>query len=210
MKNQFIFIVALAAFFCSCDTPQTIEDSEYSFFIFSYNDEADKEWIITTNMPTSDTARIRVVNGVYNFPKRYRDEPYYFGMRQPTTDYEKHIFDICELATEEKLLALHNGYYTYFPYTNIVHSSACAVRDGKWTDICSVNALDLPIRGYATTQDLYKDIRFFGIRSLEKITHKSRKEMTMDDIEKAINKVIDDGKLDKYSTKVYNFWTSYN
>lgn len=34
--------------------------------------------------------------------------------------------------------------------------------------------------------------------------------MTIDDIEQAVNKVIDDGKLDKYSTKVYNFWESYN
>ena len=31
--------------------------------------------------------------------------------------------------------------------------------------------------------------------------------MTIDDIEQ---EVIDDGKLDKYSTKVYNFWESYN
>ncbi|MBP5304070.1 MAG: hypothetical protein J6Z00_04210 [Clostridia bacterium] len=43
---------------------------------------------------------------------------------------------------------------------------------------------------------------------MEKITHKSRKEMTMDDIEKAINKVIDDGELEKYSKKVTDITAS--
>ena len=43
---------------------------------------------------------------------------------------------------------------------------------------------------------------------MEKITHKSRKEMTVDDIEQAVNKVIDDGELEKYSKKVTDITAS--
>ena len=55
---------------------------------------------------------------------------------------------------------------------------------------------------------LYSEIRLFEIQSLEKITSKSRKEMTIDDIEKSINKIIDEGKLDKYSRIYHNMWRS--
>ena len=48
----------------------------------------------------------------------------------------------------------------------------------------------------------FKEIRVFEIRSMERLTKKTRTEMTIDDIEQAVNKVIDEGKLDKYSIKV--------
>ena len=41
------------------------------------------------------------------------------------------------------------------------------------------------------------------------MTGKGRKEMSIEDIETAINKAIDAGKLDKYSTKVSGMWPSY-
>ncbi len=187
MKTKLLCILSLAAVLCSCDTKQTLEDIRYSFFIFKYKDEASKDVIVTNPGVTS---------GIYNYPKRYRNEPY-FGKERWFENPEKYHYDICELATEEKLLALHDGYYTLFPYTNMYHDGDDVIRDGKWTDICDINPVELPELGQAYT--LYSEFRLFEIRSLEKITGKSRKEMTIDDIEKAINKVIDEGKLDKYS-----------
>lgn len=64
----------------------------------------------------------------------------------------------------------------------------------------------LPIVG--SVNSIYKEIWHFDIYSIEKLTGKSRKEMTIDDIENAINIVIDQKKLEKYSTRVYNMWMS--
>ena len=199
MKTKLLCILSLAVTLCSCDTKQTLEDIRYSFFIFIYKDETSKDLIVTT------LASPETPSGVYNFPKRYRNEPY-FGRERWSENPEKYRYDICELATEDKLLALSGGYYTLFPYTNIHHTEQDVLRDGKWADICSVNPLELPV--ISSAYSLYSDIRYFEIRSLEKITGKSRKEMTIDDIETAINKVIDEDKLDKYSRKVSNMWFS--
>ena len=200
MKNRLLFLIAFAAILCSCDTPALLEAKQYAFFIFRFADEADKEWIITC--PVSESLpNPQITNGIHNFPKRHHNKPYFADKGNFDS------FDICELATEEKLLAMHDGYYTYFPYTCIVDGDMCVVRDGKWETLCDVNPLDLHERGSAN--GIYADIRSFDIRSLEKITHKSRTEMTIEDIEQAINKVIDEKKLDKYSIKCYNMWKSY-
>lgn len=198
MKPKLFSIAVLVAVLTSCDTPALLESKDYSFFIFRYTDEANKEWIITTTIAGSA--------GVLNSPKRYRNEPY-FGRSRRAQNPEKYKFDICELATEEKLLYLHDGYRAYFPYTSIHFSDNDVYRDGKWKDICKRNPLDLPVKGSAN--GLYKEVRHFDIYALEKMTGKGRKEMSIEDIETAINKAIDAGKLDKYSTKVSGMWPSY-
>ena len=207
MKTRLLFLCVVAMLFCSCDTIQLLEDNRYSFFIFRYADSANKELIITSQAgrqaAQTDSFGLGVINGIYNYPKRYRNEPYY-GCERWTKKPEKYSFDICELATEEKVLALHDGYFTYFPYTNINTANEDVVRDGKWENLCDGSPLELPVAGNAGS--LYREIRHFEIRPLEKITGKSRKEMTIEDIEEAINKLIDEGQLDKYSTKVSDIW----
>ena len=208
MKNNFLIIIAIAAVLCSCCSKNYLEDKEYQFHIFRYADDSYKELIITDGCQNKEDGHCKIINGICNFPKRYRNEPYY-GIRQRiSANPEKYTFDICELATEEKLLALHGNYYTYFPYTRIFpdYESPIVVRDGKWSQICDVNPFDLPILGEC--RSIYSDIRSFEIGSLEKITGKSRKEMTIDDIEQAVNKVIDDGELEKYSKKVTDITAS--
>lgn len=196
MKYRLFLLLSFTALLSACDTPQVLEDTQYSFFIFRYTNELNKEWIITNP---------NLVNGVYNYPKRYRNEPY-FGAERWSQNPEKYTYNICELATAEKLLYLHGNYHAYFPYTNINAYELDEVRIGKWEDICDINPLNLPIKGSAN--GLYKEIWHFDIRSLEKITGKSRKEMTIEDMEDAINEVIDKNELGKYSTKVYNMWQS--
>ena len=207
MRNKLFIIIAFyTIFLCGCDSKDKLEGVHYFFFIFRFCNDADKELIITTPAEDySDSAGFGIINGIYNFPKRYRNEPYY-NREQWLQDPEKYIYDICELATEEKLLALHDNYYTYFPYTCIQEQELCVIRQGKWDSICSVNPLELPILGQANS--IYSEVRLFEIKALEKLTRKKRKEMTIDDIEKAVNKVIDEGKLDKYSTKTSTIWRS--
>ena len=164
--------------------------------------------IITAPAPFADPGSpATFASGIINFPKRYRDEPYFFyGSERWEQNPEKYTFDICELATEEKLLALHDHYYTYFPYTGLRQCDKDVVRDGKWSDLCSTDPLTLPV--VTSANSLYSEIRMFEIRTLEKLTKKKRDKMTIDDIEKAVNKVIDEGKLDKYSVKVETFWAA--
>lgn len=205
MKTRFFILICFAIFFCSCDTPETIDSQRYKFCIFRLKNEMYKELIITGNANVSE-GYFRTINGINNFPKRYKEEPY-FGSARWSQAPEKYTFDICELATEEKLLALHDGYYIYFPYTGLSgDGSSIVVRDGKWDTICSCNPLELSALGESNS--IYSEIRLFEIKPLEKITKKSRKEMTIEDIEKAINKVIDDGKLDQYTITTTTIWDS--
>ena len=207
MKAKLFLLTTIVTILCGCDTPQTLENTKYAFFIFRYVDESYKELIITDGSKNHSDGYFKIINGIANYPKRYRNEPYYSADKW-SLNPEKYTFDICELATEEKLLSFHSRYYTYFPYTNIFpfYSSPVVIRDGKWENICDVNPFELPILGDANS--IYSEIRFFEISSLEKITGKKRNEMTIDDIEKAVNNVIDDGKLDKYSKTYNNMWAS--
>ena len=200
-KLYFLFVIAFAAILCSCDTQETLEATKYSFCIFQYADDSYKELIITDGCQNKEDGFCKIINGILNFPKRYRNEPYYGVRDRISENPEKYTFDICELATEEKLLALHGNYFTYFPYTRLDpgNESPVVVRDGKWSRICDINPFELPV--LKDSKSIYADIRSFDIRKLEKLTGKSRKVMTIEDIEMAINKVIDDGKLDKYSSK---------
>ena len=200
MKNGIAFLLGIVTMLCSCDTRKTLDEQRYSFCIFQYVNEADSNLIITGNSELPFSNGMGVINGIYNYPKRYRNEPY-FGSGRWARNPEKYTFDICELETEEKLLPLHGNYYTYFPYTTLSgEGSMVVVRNGSWEQVCDTNPLDLPIIGDANS--LYKEIRVFEIRSMERLTKKTRTEMTIDDIEQAVNKVIDEGKLDKYSIKV--------
>ena len=203
MKIRFLFLAALAAFFSACDTPALLESKHNSIYIFKYCDENSKDFIITT-LDSLSSKEYYYTNGVVNCPKLKKEEPYFKFMDNEgmTADQyrQKYSFDICELATEEKVIALHGNYYIYYPYVNIaLNSDANVIRDGKWKDICNGNPLDLSIR--CEGKAIYSEIRTIEGFSLDKITHKKRSEMTIDDIVNGLNKIIDEGKLDKYSIK---------
>ncbi len=205
MKKLFLYAgLLMAVCLAGCDTPEQLEGLKYSFSIFRYTDESYKENIITMTQE-SGVPEIQRTNGIYNFPKRKKDAPYFRDPAQ--TDLSEFYFDICELATEEKVLPLHDGYYTYFPYTALsCNSGEPVMRDCKWEDICSVDVSALP--EICPAENIYAEIRSFPIQTLEKKTGKSRKEMTIEDIEKAINEIIDNGEIDKYGEKVPNISAS--
>ncbi len=188
--KKILFFIVIAALFCGCDTPEQLKSVRQSFVIFRYVDEEYKDYIITVDNSGDNS---HIMNGIYNFPKLKRDEPYFGGGE---------TYDICELATEEKVIALHDHYYAYYPYPNIHGIGHKSVRNGKWKDICDTNPLELPILCHEG--EIYSEGRCFEGFSLDKITKKKREELTIDDIVNAINKVIDEGKLDKYSVK-FNF-----
>ena len=203
-KILFTFFLALAAFFCACDTPALLESKANHIYIFRYVDESSKDLIITARDSLSSAA-YNMTNGIVCYPKLKRDEPYFKFMNWEGMSKDeymaKYSFDICELATEEKVIALHGHYYIYYPYVNIgsLEKNSKVIRDGKWTDICDGNPLDLPI--LCEERAIYSEIRTLEGFDLDKITKKKRNEMTIDDIVNALNKVIDEGKLDKYSLK---------
>lgn len=206
MKTKFFIILAFVALFCACDSRRLLESIDNSFIIFRYEDESYKDFIITIDDSLA-TPEYGYINGILNYPKLNRSEPYFNKAIKEMSrkEYrEKYSFDICELATEEKVIALHDHYYAYYPYPFRVDApEETSLRNGKWENICNVNPLELPV--LMDGKSIYSESRIFDGLTLDKITKKKRHEMTIDDIVNAINKVIDEGKLDKYSVKYNNY-----
>ena len=197
MKTKLLLFLALVSIsFVSCDSTRKLESVRDTFIIFRYVDESYKDLIITVDDGTLEDGYI---NGIRTYPKFRKEEPFYRPQAQNKEEYlEKYSFDICELATEPKVIALHDHYYLYYPYVGIRgNGEHVSVRDGKWEDICNVNPLELPI--LCDAESIYSEWRGFEGLVLDKLTKKKRDKMTIDDIVNAINKVIDEGKLDKYS-----------
>ena len=188
MKTKLLLLITIIALFGSCnDSIYGLRNKQYCFYIFRYADTEmmqgvdNKDVIITTG----DN---KIITGY----KRHRNEPY-FG--------RKFSFNLCELATEEKLLALHDGWFAYFPYTALQFDGCTALaRAGKWEDVCNVDYAELPILGGAN--GLYAEVRRFDADQLELITLKNRNKMTIEDIEKAINTLIDQNRVRNHCQQV--------
>ena len=193
MKNKNYFLICVCMVLCcACDTPQLLDSKANSVHIFKYVNEGYKNHLLTYNDTLRGDSSI-----LPTCPKLDRNEPYfsYYYTANAAKSY-----DICELATAEKVIALHGNYYMYYPYINLgLRGDRLVVRDGLWSDICNTDPFKLPI--VCDEANIYSETRIFEGRSLDKITHKKRTEMTIDDIVNAINRVIDEGTLDKYSSK---------
>lgn len=204
MKTKSILLVLMAAIFCACDTPQLLESKANTIYIFRYKNEDYKNLIITYDPAEEDCPY-----SIPDYPKLKKDEPYFDFYYKPRDGVsgdnwnEKYSYDICELATESKLISLHGDYYIYFPYVRIgtwVVEWEKVARDGNWEQVCEVNPEELPV--LCREWDIYSEVRAFDGYALDKITKKKRREMTIDDIVRGLNKVIDEGKLDKYSIEM--------
>ena len=197
MKTKSFLLFILAALFCACDTIDTLNSKHDTILIFRYINEDYKELILTCDSIRSNDKDPKTA--IQNSPKLKRNEPF-FKLHYSSFDQYEYSFDICELATEEKLIALHGEYYMFFPYVTLgayPQSGMRFVRDGKWEQICECNPWSLPV--LCDEWSLYSEIRAIEGHALDKITKKKRKEMTIDDIVNGINRIIDEEKLDKYS-----------
>ena len=184
MKNNKIFLILLCLLFSAgCDPIDPEGDGwrvsrRYTVHFVKFADESYKDYVISKSpIPT--------------YPKRNDDGPYFIS------DVEKakkeQSYDICELASNPVLIELHNGYYMYYPYTKLGCSTA--VRNVKWSEVCNV---DLDTVGILSDQ-AYAEVWHVLLPELKKRTLKSHEKMTIADIEKAINKIIDTNKIEKYA-----------
>lgn len=196
MKYKLLILVSVIAALCACDTKRLLDSKADTVTIFRYVDETYKDLVITVD----------TVQGIQTYPKYKRDEPFFYAHYHTmnSEEYREYTFDICELATEPKVIALHDHYYMYYPYMRIsrfyYNPQQSFVRDMRWGNICDSNPLEAPI--LCEEEAIYSECRRFEGLKLDKITKKKRQEMTIDDIVNAINRVIDEGKLDKYSQKM--------
>ena len=193
--KKFLFLALMACALIACDTKQLLESKADTVIIFRYVDETYKEFVITVD----------TVEGIYTYPKYKRDNPFFYTHYHTLSseEYREYSFDICELATEPKVIALHDHYYMYYPYMRISHfyyPGESFVRDMRWENICDSDPLEAPV--LCEEEAIYSEYRRIEGLKMDKITKKKRQEVTIDDIVNAINRVIDEGKLDKYSQKI--------
>ncbi|MBQ9339027.1 MAG: hypothetical protein IJS13_01695 [Paludibacteraceae bacterium] len=195
--------IFLGIFFTGCDTPETLENVNYSFCFFKLKDSKYKDYIIMTqhdaplisnwNPPIMfDTCIVPL------FPKREYDKPYFLTNISDPMDY---FYNECDLAEADIYYNLHDGYLTFFPYTSIgAQQNECTLLKEKWSEICGLSPDNVTI--LEPYSNIFEEVWVIKITTLEKLTHKSRSKMTMQDIELAINMIIDNETIEKYCFKV--------
>ena len=194
--------ILFAAFLTSCDTPETIENANYSFCFFKLKDAKYKDYIIMTqyNAPLISNRNPPIMYDtciVPLFPKRDYNKPYFLTNISNPVDY---FYNECDLAEAEIYYSLHDGYLTFFPYTSIGANEGCVILNEKWSEICGLTPDNVTVS--EPYSNIFEDVWLVKIQTLEKLTKKSKSEMTIQDIETAINKIIDNKTIGKYCSNV--------
>lgn len=191
-------IMVIALLLTGCPTPEKRAENSGGVFFFQLNEEYKEYALVNRTDPTDPTVPSTSESQFYyirNYPYRTANGAYFI------TDgsFRDRTFDICELTDEHIFYPLHKGYYTFFPFSNLGEGNW--VSNVKWKDFCTASRDTMTVIGFC---DLYyKNPRKIKIPTLESLTHKSRKDMTMDDIVRVINKLIDTNSIDKYCHVVY-------
>lgn len=140
------------------------------------------------------------------YPKAYEDAPLFTEMDYAGGDFEGTVYDVCELATKQKYIALHDGYYIAYPYTKL--SILTTFLDVEWNRLCDVD-LDtinpISFYQYDPFNCPYKKVYVVEESLIAKLSKKStlrfrkcnKEEVTISDAIKVINMLIDEGKLDE-------------
>lgn len=120
--------------------------------------------------------------------------------------YDAEAYDLCELATEPKYYALHDGWYMCYPYMGL---QCChSYLNVDWEDICSVDPDT--VRLLSTSENI--EFRIISEQAISGLTKKGtanfrtkREQVTMDDLVNLFNELIDKGDVDaeKYFHVIY-------
>ena len=139
------------------------------------------------------------------------DTGLYFN--NPISYFQADTANICKFAMTPKLIQLHDGYYLWHPYSSFGDYQNVKLRDLRWSDLCSENkdylfyyqsvvdndtykilCLSDSIPKLGSYGTIYKEYYKIDGYSLWHFAHKRPEKMTLDDIIKTCNKIIDMGK----------------
>lgn len=111
-------------------------------------------------------------------------------------------YNVCELATESKYIALKNGYYMVYPYRELL--GLTTFLDVDWKQICSVNIDAVPQiqLDYKVFEDAYvireSTIANLTGKSTIRFNKKTQEQVMLDDVVVLLNRLIEENQLRDY------------
>lgn len=119
-------------------------------------------------------------------------------------------YDLCDLATKSKYIALEDGWYLCYPYAGL--SQCYRYLNVDWADICNVDwdTVSLALyNAYDTEAVVYYHLSEQRIASLTKkatahFNTRKREQVTIDDVTALFNELIREGKLEETAYRIYH------
>lgn len=143
------------------------------------------------------------------YPKLYENAPLFTKMDDRGDNPYGFVgtsYDICELATQPKFIALKGGYYMAYPYNRLIEYVDCL--DINWEQLCDVDLDTIPLlpNNQHPFDAPYKEVYNIQESTIAKLAHKStirfrkrnKEEVTIEDAVEVINRLIEEGKLEEY------------
>ena len=143
------------------------------------------------------------------YPKLYENAPLFTEMDmsgQNPYGFVGTSYDVCELATQPKFIALKGGYYMAYPYTRLIEY--VDFLDINWEQLCDVDLDTIPLLpdNQHPFDAPYKEVYNIYESTIAKLAHKStirfrkrnKEEVTIEDAVEVINRLIEEGKLEEY------------
>ena len=188
-------VIITMLFLTGCPSPEKMAEDAGGVYFFLLNEDYKEYALVNCTDQTIPATAESQSYYITNYPYRTADGAYFItdgSLRERT-------FDLCDLTDRQILYPLHNGYYTFFPFSNLGEGNW--VSNIKWKDLCTASMDTMTIVGFCDMY--YNDPWLIDIPTLEALTRMSRKDMTLDDIVRVINELIDTRTIDKYCHKVY-------
>lgn len=143
------------------------------------------------------------------YPKLYENAPLFTKMDDRGDNPYGFVgtsYDVCELATQPKFIALKGGYYMAYPYTRLIEY--VDFLDINWEQLCDVDLDTIPLLpdNQHPFDAPYKEVYNIHESTIAKLAHKStirfrkrnKEEVTIEDAVEVINRLIEEGKLEEY------------
>lgn len=109
-------------------------------------------------------------------------------------------YDICELSNNLPFIELHDGWCMFYPYRWDIYGWPNLAIDAEWEDICNpnINLDSVEILGWSYSVPYYS----IWVSTISKLQKKKMEKLTIEDVIQCLNKIIDEGKLDKYGSTI--------
>ena len=137
------------------------------------------------------------------YPKLDIDAPYFTELdNYGVAGMKGAYYDVCELATETKYIALKNGYYMVYPYTNLCGLTTFLNVD--WKDLCNVDIDTIQVMRF--DEEPFSKVYNITEETIAKLTRKStprfkkrnKEQVRVEDIVQLLNQLIEEDDLDSY------------
>lgn len=221
MKNRNLFYMGMSLLLsigmCVSCGGEAATPTEQSIEIFLPADSAILQKVRVRIISSSDSIYQDEIRGCYFtkkycipiYPKLYENAPLFTKMDDRGDNPYGFVgtsYDVCELATQPKFIALKGGYYMAYPYTRLIEY--VDFLDINWEQLCDVDLDTIPLLpdNQHPFDAPYKEVYNIHESTIAKLAHKStirfrkrnKEEVTIEDAVEVINRLIEEGNLEKY------------